>query len=495
MSLTSIAPRPLVSALGVAHPRLAPAFAFIPLVVAIYGGVLYLKLEEGFGPTFILAVGVASAGTYLIRRLSRQLGDPHLQNLGYVFLGKLLLVLVLLYAGWIPYLHQSSAAFGYDPQRYYFEAQELAASGFDRAVLPPLNHTGILFYYGFFFAVVSHNPVVPALVNTFVTLLATLLVVRVGYQLRGRPGPRDWMLGLYMVIPEVVWYDTISSRETLVTSLIAICLLSQARYCLSRPQEGIRFRDLAPVLPAFVLLGLVRLPMLLPTALSMLLLFALFKMAARHRVVMLVLVGLVVGAVLIEPILAENLGSLDVGYLSRLQFADQAEIVLYDMEWSERSVGRLLVASTPAQALLLAPARMLLYLSAPLPSVPVSREGLADGYWLDWQGLAAVLSSLGYALLFPLALASGIEAVRQSFRNRQSAPALVLHLPFWITLAAIAIGIQFVHERYRIMALPFLVGCIWLGFSCPASLLRRVYVVWCVLGILLVSGFFLYKYA
>ena len=131
----------------------------------------------------------------------------------------------------------NSQLFGYDPQRYYFDAKTLIEGGFDSEIARAINidYTGIVYYYGVLFALLGQNPVIPALVNAFITLLATLLLVRVGYQIKRERGPHDWRLGLGMVLPEVLWFDTITARETLVMSLYLIAALSVARYFIRKP--------------------------------------------------------------------------------------------------------------------------------------------------------------------------------------------------------------------------------------------------------------------
>lgn len=214
-------------------------FPLLFLVLAVSLVITRATVTEGFWRTLILLCGIAFVGLLLIIRLSWQLTDPNMQKLGYVFLLKLLLVLLLVRFGWMPQLELYSATWGGDPARYYYMAQNLGRAGLSLLAVQGLNYTGILFYYGLVFAVFGFNHLVPALINTFVTLLATLLLVRIGYKIKRRRSPWDWTLGLCMIVPEVLWYDVITSRETLTMSLIVISVLSLAWYFMRN--SGDRF--------------------------------------------------------------------------------------------------------------------------------------------------------------------------------------------------------------------------------------------------------------
>ena len=197
---------------GPLNADLARQLLLLPFFMLLVGGVLSVQVTQAFSGTSVLLVVVTCSGIALISGTRRALGDWRLQRLGYVFLVKVGLALWMLYAGWTPQLDPSAEAFGYDPQRFYFQAYDLAQQGFRLEALPSLNYTGVLYYYGAVFAIFGHNPVNPLLVNAFVTLVAVLLLVRTGYQIRGVRGRLDWTLGLCMVIPEIVWFDMMTSR-------------------------------------------------------------------------------------------------------------------------------------------------------------------------------------------------------------------------------------------------------------------------------------------
>jgi hypothetical protein len=464
---------------AVAHLELQ--IVLVPLVALVLWIVLVFEGEQAPLQTLALFVAVVSGGLAFITRLRRQLQDPSLQKLGYVFLVKLLMVLFVLYAGWTTQLNPASPSFGYDPQRFYFQAAELTQSKFAPETFRALNvnYPGIIFYYAAIFTLIGQNPVIPALVNTLVTLWATLLLVRVGYQIKRERGPRDWWLGLGMVIPEVIWFDALTARETLSMALVTIVSLAVAGYFIRRPGDRFTLRTAAVALPALLLLGVIRTSLLIPVAASLLLLFFTTRMTRRRRALGLGFVGLGAVIFLLAPLLSGSLGAYQFDYLSQLHWVTQRQDeFLSAFTWSERSIGQLFIPNSPLEMVLFAPVRILIYPAAPLPAINVSLSGLMQGQWSDWQSLLVALSSVLYLGVFPLALASLLA----SFRRERRVGLLAFHVPFWLIFGAVAVGNQIIQERYRLSAVLLLWGCVWLGIGSPKPLVRRIYILW--LGLL-----------
>jgi len=459
------------------------------ITILIGWGLIAAVGIEGLGQTMGVFLVVAGTGITLITRLRLQLRDPHLQKLGYAFLAKLLLILVVLYVGWTPQLDPTGEIFGYDPQRYYFQAGELAESGFAPSE-SLINYVGILYYYGVLFALFGQNPVLPALINTCVTLLATLVLIRVGYRIKRERAPTDWTLGLAMIIPEVVWFDALTARESLTMALMTMATLWMGGYLIRKP--GDRLSLVVVYLGSMValgLLGLIRTSALVPAFGGMILLLTFLKITGARRLVGSFVVGAGGIILLLAPTLSMGLGSYDFDYFDVLvRITTRDNQFLEGMTWSERSLGELLIPENVFQSAAFAFPRLVFYLVAPLPQIGFSLRGLMDGNWFDWQALAMSMSSALYIALLGLALAGLVQA----FLIGKWRDGLVMHLPCWVTLLAVAGGTQFIHERYRVMAVLLLCGGIWLGRNCPKGLIRRAYVGW--LAILGLVGTFYVSY-
>jgi len=436
---------------------------------------------------------VSLVGLVLCRFTQIKLEDSSLTILGYLWLFKLGATLFLLYVGWIPQLDPaSSTAWGYDPQRFYVEAQELIENDWVPDFLS-LNYVGILYYYGAIFYVLGHNPFIPALVNTFVTLLASLYLVEVGYRIKNHREPGDWTLAFPLLLPEMVWFDVMTSRETLVAALLLFTMLTTGSYLA---------RTTRPSLPAvlttgslFVLgIAAVRTSMLLPLFASIALMLILVTPRDDKRSVQKVILGLATILILaLGPLMAGYLGGYEFDIVRAIEVATSANenlALIADVDWSENSIGMLLMPANLLQAILFLPLRMVLYLVAPLPYIGINVSDLLDGSWAAWQKLCIIPSSAINILAAPYALASLAQCVQK--RRENSAP-LVLHISYWVTFVAIAGGNLIIHERYRIMATLLLWGCAWLGArTCSKQQIQIASVLW--YGLLGLAGIFYFAY-
>ncbi|MBC8555411.1 MAG: hypothetical protein H8D23_37835 [Candidatus Brocadiales bacterium] len=191
-----------------------PPLQVIPLFIllAVLSTLIFATIQNSPFSSVMLLFFVSISGLVICRRMQISLNDPALRVLGYFWLIKLGMTFVLLYAGWIPQLDfVTSSAWGYDPQRYYLQAQQLIDNNWSASFIS-LNYVGILYYYAAIFFMFGQNPVVPALINIFVTLIATLYLIKVGYEIRSRRSSRDWTLAFALLLPEMLWYDVMTSR-------------------------------------------------------------------------------------------------------------------------------------------------------------------------------------------------------------------------------------------------------------------------------------------
>jgi hypothetical protein len=468
--------------------RTDPQIVFLfAIVTGLEAAFLGFTLEQATLQTLSLLVFVSFGGLLLITRLQRQLGDSRLKLLGYVWLVKLLLTLFVLYAGWVPQLDPASdPSWGYDPQRYYAQAQDLVENVF-QLPLYSINYAGILYYYAIIFALLGHNPVIPALVNAFITLLATLVLVRVGYEIKQSRTSRDWLLGLAMVIPEVLWFDVMTSRETLMAALLTVMMLLIGRYCV-----GLR-RHLSPAALAIIAItglgiGLVRTPMLIPVAGTLALYPFLLRRFQGNILKTLTITGILCVAIYYAFIWGSSLVSSEFALAENIAGAlgKQELTEMEGMQWSEQSIGQLLIPDNAFQSVLFAIPRGVLYLLSPLPQIEFNLSELLQGSWKSWQSLMMTLSSILNVCLFPLALASLVWTVQGKSRHTK---ALAMVIPFWTILLSIVGGNQIIHDRYRVMGTLLLWGNIWLGMYCPHALIRSAYFVW---GSILGAGILFY---
>lgn len=421
-----------------------------------------VTVSAALANTLVLFVFLTAMGLWLCHRTRVNLGDPKLNILGTFWLLKVGITLLLLYAGWIPYLDPAtSPIWGYDPQRFYQYAWDLIENGW--TPLDGLNYQGAIYYYGGIFYLFGYNPVIPALINAFVTLLGTLFLIRCLYSFVPDRTAKDWTIAGLLLVPEVLWYDVMTSRETLMAALIIFAALGAGRYLVGVKKSSLASTLLLSGTALFAILAVrtsMAIPVVASTAIMALVLRSHHKMGALMKVL---LVGLGIAVLSAGPLVQNLAGGSDVNYLEALESAQSFETnVAAQIEWSDNSIGMLLAPNNAWQSLLYLPPRMVLYLAAPFPNAAVSLTELIDGSWTAWQPLMTLPTSAMMLLGFPYVLAGGAQAWR--FRRRQPAP-LVSHITFWITFMAVAGGNIIIHERYRLMCTLLLFACMWFGYT------------------------------
>lgn len=411
--------------------------------------------------TLIIFVFITVFGLWLCHRTRVKLGDPELKILGTFWLLKVGITLFLLYVGWIPYLDPAtSPAWGYDPQRFYQDAWDLVTDGWNPRA--GSNYQGAIFYYGGIFFLFGRNPVIPALINAFVTLIGTLFLIRCLYSFVPERATKDWTICGLLLVPEVLWYDVMTSRETLMAALILVAALGAGRYLVGVKKFRRASTLLLPGTALFAILA-VRTSMAIPVIASIGVMALVLR--SHHKIGVLVkflLVALGIAVISVGPLIQSYLGGSDIEYLAALENAQSFETnVAAQAEWSDNSIGLLIAPNNAWQSLLYLPPRMVLYLAAPLPNIDVSLTELIDGNWSAWQRLMTLPTAAMMLLGFPYAVAGAAQAWRR--RGRQPEP-LVLHITFWMIFVAVAGGNIIIHERYRLMFTLLLFASMWLGY-------------------------------
>ncbi|MGW8159252.1 MAG: hypothetical protein ACWGKN_12220 [Desulfoprunum sp.] len=457
---------------GISLPWTQAALLHLLLVL----GVLWIGLtvNTAMVNTLLIFVFLTGSGLWLCHRTKEILADPNLKILGTFWLVKVGMTLFLLYAGWIPYLDPAtSPAWGYDPQRYFQNAMELIKNGWKPAVSQ--NYQGILYYYAGIFYLFGYNPVIPALINAYVTLLGTLFLIRCAYSFAPERTTKDWLLVGLLLIPEVLWYDVMTSRETLMAVLIIVATLSVGRYLVGVGKTRLTITLLLCGITLLAILA-VRTSMAIPVVVNIAIMA--YMLRSRRQMgpvfkVLLIVLGL--GAILVGPFIQQVTGGYDIDYLEKLESVRSFE-PSEGQEWSDRSIGLYLAPNNAWQALLYLPPRMVLYLATPLPNVTVSIAELLDGSWSAWQRLMTLPTSIMMLLGFHYVLAATVQAWRYRLRSPAS---LVLPVTFWCTFIAVAGGNIIIHERYRLMLTLILFTCMWWGYTrCSRREVKLCAMVW-----------------
>lgn len=438
--------------------------------------------------SLLLLFLIAFVGVYLCGKTAETLNDNNLIFLKRFWIVKIFLTVILLFLGWIPELDPSSLAWGFDPQRYYLYAQQLIQNNWEFDFVT-LTYGGVVYYYAFIFYLFGINPINPALINCIVTLSATLLLIRAAYRVAGNPDHRFWTISLLLLVPECLWYDIMTAREMLISSLLIFAIISSGSYILKI--HGTKLSNAILLFTISVIsIAAIRTSMLMPLFGSIVMLYLVTNKVKMNSMDLLkkllfTLVFITIFIAIMEIFDFDILGNFDIIFSSKNNIATSDE---FANEWSENSIGKLLLPDNFIQSLLFLPFRMMLYLIAPLPNVLPNIEDLINGSREAWQLLLTSPSSILNILFFPYALAS----LARSMKYKNTDPSLLLiHVPYWITFIAISGGNLIIHERYRVMATTLLFTCVWLGYvKCTKNEVFLAYKYWIIM---LTTGLFFYS--
>lgn len=434
------------------------------------------------GPSLAL-IFVAIIGVLLVGKVARSIAEPRLMFLGWIYLIQLTGLIYLVLYHWGPYLEYTSGTWGYDPQRYYDAAIRLVENSFQADAGQSLSNVGIVYYYAIVMYLFGENPLSPALINGLLNLTSCLLLLTVAIKINLDSRVPLILMAVLLLMPETLWYTVMTSREPLVIPSLIISVLGIGAFLTGYMRSTISKWWLVAVVPALLLLGAIR-PIMLITGISSIGLIALVVAPPNKRwgATFLLLILLMPLALSI-PSVTKQLASSTFAYTSYLarSVGNYGEL---SHVWTESSMGRLLIPNNFLESLLYIPVRGLVHLIAPLPNLSVDWNRL-----LLLQALAHLSSAMVYVVLIPRSLAGLLFAVW----NRACRSDLLFHIPLWMTLVAVAWGQPYIHERYRVMVVPFLLVTFFL-YKGPRSLLFITHMLWYGTMALAVLGYTLYKF-
>ena len=471
--------------------------AFFCLTVLVGYLIFFSSKIDGLLRTLGLLITVSLAGVYLLEKQIIVLKDRRLGYLSYLFLLKLIILICIINFAWAPALKEITVSSGFDPGRYYHQAYELMRAGFDLKSSHlnfSINYSGIIFYYGVIFYLFGHNPFAPLLINCFVTLLATIMLLKVGYRIKPFMRHTDWTLGLVMFIPEIVWYDGITSREAICMSLLCFLILPAVALYKQKYLLVSRWKLFACSFAAFISLLCIRPQLVAIGGIAILLLFCVLGrfQSKKKLAILLCIVFMLFTAFFITPKLAPAIGGYDFSWseaISRRFMESEGSQKLLSKhagDWSRNSIGKRLIPKDRLEVALFAPARVAGYIVAPFPRIIhwFNYRELIQGNHRHWKGFVTACSSVVYIFLFPLALAATIDFLVLK-KNRDWG---ILVVSWWIIHCIVSVSVLIIHMRYRIMFLPFLCASIWIGRYSSKKLKKNMFVVFYFL-FLLVIGF------
>jgi hypothetical protein len=436
----------------------------LSLLLSVSIAAFNVSLDEGLIQTTLLMILTMFGGILVIWKLSKKLGDPHILKLAYVYMAKFPIVLLFIYTVWVPMLSPNAPVFGYDGQQYYQYGYQMMQSWISPGIdLDPiyLNHIGIVYYYAIVFLIFGCNSVAPAVLNMFLLLVAMMLVLVVGYKIKQQRSKYDWTLGLGILIPELILYDAMATRETVMIFAIVVSLFPVLSAMGAGRSNKPKATSMLPSIIGVAIIAMIRPPMLIAIPLCYLLFIFLKKRFTTQQVVV---ISLTVGILLMSPYIANLLGSSGLNIfkykdliLNPMAMKDVAENLETGVVWNERSIGKLLLPSNELQAIVYAIPRSLMTFVDPLPKITFDVRELVNLNYMSWLLFITTLSPFIYVMLIPLALAVAV----QYLADKRWPNGLLFIIPFIVLLMAAGGGNQIINARYRLSSLMFFVGTVW----------------------------------
>lgn len=406
-----------------------------------------------------------------------------------LFFLRLFLLLIIFHFGWKNTLDLGNTVSGYDPERYYYQAIDLINDNF---VLREgiINYAGIIYFYALLFKIFGANPITPIIVNNLFTAIIIYLSTQI----------IDWndvvkvssrrlknIVILLAFLPELLWYDVLSSRESICMSLVFIAV-----YILIKiSNERMTIQRLFWLGLIIIAVGLIRMSMIIPILCSALII-SLLSNISRIDFKRVFLLLIIVVSLIALPSLARMLGSNKSDFLSLFDSLASTEILGDEgLSWSSNSIGKMLVADSPIKMLLLAPIRMGVYLITPLPTIPIDFEAMLMSVYSAWQNFFVVVSSIIYLRMIPLILAAIIAFVKKEYQNPVCKQIVAI---FLVLLVTVACGNQIIHERYRIVVVPWIVLIYYVGKTADASTKKCAKVLFGLFFILAIVAYCVLKF-
>ena len=437
----------------------------IAVCIGLSGFVILEESVAALGTVTALVL-VCGIGYWAIGRAARRMSEPQLLIIRWIQLLKLAIVLPLVYFHWAPLLTPKPwQAWGYDPQRYFVQAQQWAQAGLAWQARPIGAYVGTVYYYAALANVFGPSPLIPALANTLTTLLATVAIIGIARGLVKPPARRLWLLGLIILLPDILWYDCLSSRESLCLFLITVgitAFMSANKHLLSLKISAGRLFSLCI---ALVGLALTRATMAVVLVIVFVIQMAMTRQKTYGLASRLIVILLVISALIGSAVVTLNAGStISVTNLTEANLIGQA--ANSDSQYVDDSITRHLVTDNPVINALVAPIRSLFYIVNG-PNAAIEHPSvLWDPRTAYVQAIASALTGTLNMLALPL-FALGLWG---SFRGSERNAFWGFAVPTVILFLALGFGNQFIQERYRTQVMPFYWAVAWMGLHQSRSI-------------------------
>lgn len=355
-------------------------------------------------------------------------------NCFLLFLGLVLLYLALC---WTPFLSpNSNVNWGFDPQRYYWYALNFARN---TEVEFGLNYMGVVEIYKFIFYLFGIDPLVPLFVNTLLLYYTVLCLTKM--HLKFYEGSKyTKYIPMFLLIPEIIAYGSMTSRECL--SLV-FCTLSLISFVYYISEKHVKY--LAATFIAILLLFLVRPPFAF-AAISVIAISLLLNARGRSKVFNIAIVvvsvfGIIALGSSLNSLLGSNVEVADIGDMLESKVAGANEKGA-EYSYSANSIAARLIPHNPVEFVIFGAIRCLTYLIPKENPLAVISIG-------SFYGMSLVLTYATSILMF-----ISIPAFLWSLKNYRKQDVIYRFSIIAALVYVLTVGFgvtEFIQDRYRIV--------------------------------------------
>lgn len=419
------------------------SFAFLWILLI---ALAWTAEEPGKMQTILVIFTVFILGVIIIK-YAKKIGVIKNEKLWiFIFLVKLTFVAIILQYLWIPAFpaHRAPGP-AFDPLVFDYYGKILAENNLNSNVIYQVyNYVGQIYYIGLIYWLFGVSTLYVGLFNTLLSLVSFLAVTAL--LVNCAENKKNWsLMSLGMLFPELLYYDAIPSKEVIATCMIALSILFM--YKFSHEQK-----------PKYLVFLLLVLSILISVrAVMALVVIAIWGISVvlkyKHKLKWVFLYsGISLFMLLFSfPYIIKYTGGTPATVGTFLNLSERSKYGI-KITPGEKSLSVMFATDNPIKAIVFAPIRTIFLLVAPFPRLGID---WTDATWISSFTRFSVWIIL---LSFPILIAATFQ---KSCRTNPSWFYVVF--VYWLLLLFIANGALIIHERYRIMADPFLAGTLLVG--------------------------------
>lgn len=390
--------------------------------------------------------------------------------------------LIILKIGWTPFLAEANNQnWGFDPQRYYSYSIQLIETGTYQGWA---GFFGIFYLFAEIMKVTFYDPLVPLYINTLLSLWGAILLSKYcninNFECNLNIKYFCWLL----LIPEVLYYNTMESRETfcMFTSVLMI-------YSFFKFQEKRKLKYAISLLTGILLGAYIRATFTF-TVLLGIITYVLLYSKRIGTIAKFMSVTAIIGAMIVASQLSflSAADGLEDYYAEQMSNNIAGKAGEFDgWEYGSNSISHLLIPSSPAQILPFGILRSFIYV---LPGADIFKRLFNPDDAGEFVGASSSITGFILSFFVPL-IFPFIWKNRKSNRENVKLLSVVFLAMFFMIGFSHA---NFVHHRYRIFydSVYFALGILSLSYYDKATIKRYV-MRWYSAIFCLAIAYFIYK--